>query len=56
LLQFGPINLAPNPKLVEEDRPNMAFASATSDAFFESFMTFPSLIRVDNNDTSRLLR
>jgi len=55
LLQFGPINLAPNPKLVEEDRPNMAFASATSDVF-ESFMTFRWLIRVDNNDTSRLLR
>jgi hypothetical protein len=25
---------APNPKLVEEDRPNKTFAIATSDAFF----------------------
>jgi hypothetical protein len=32
---IGPIDPAPNPKLVEEGRPNTTFASATSDAFFE---------------------
>jgi hypothetical protein len=29
------IDPAPNPKLVEEGRPNTTFAIATSDAFFE---------------------
>jgi hypothetical protein len=32
---IGPINPAPDPKLVKEGRPNTTFASATSDTFFE---------------------
>ena len=32
---IGPIDPSPNPKLVEEGRPNTTFACATSDAFFE---------------------